>query len=153
MNSQSIRNLSTLSHALNKTFPHKLSLRTSKYLRRFGLILTLGAVLTLFKLGFPIYLAILPICYHIFTKSPPQELLEISPGYWAIYRCDQLTFEGKVTGDSFLSSRLILLNLKEKISGKTRRTLILSDMLSAEQFRRLKVQLLLTSKTLADNLH
>ena len=111
-------------------------------------MLALGAVLILFKLGLPIILAILPICYYIFTKSHPLELLEIDPGSWAILEHGEIIFEGKLMTDSFLSTYLILLNLKEKNSNKIRRIPLLSDMLPAEQFRRLKVHLLLSSKAL-----
>ena len=111
-------------------------------------MLALGAVLVLFKLGVPIILAILPICYFIFTKSDPLELFEIDPGTWAILDHGELIFEGKLKADTFLSTYLILLNIKEKNTNKIRRIPLLYDMLPADQFRRLKVHLLLNSKAL-----
>ncbi len=142
-----MQNSNTLSPVFGKTFPHKLTLSPSRRLSCFRLALILGAVFTLFKLALPFYLCILPICYYFFTKSQEIDLIEITPGTWAIYKQKKFLYEGILTKESFLSTPLILLNLKEKISGKSRHTLILSDMLPAEHFRRLKVHLLLTSKT------
>ena len=148
MKSQTIRKFSTLSHELSKTFPYKLNVQSSRRLKTFGFILALGAAFILFKLGLPTLLCILPICYYFVTKSSHLELLEIEEKCWAILEHGELIFQGVLRSDSFLSNHFILLNLQDKNSNKIRRIPLLSDMIPPEQFRRLKVHLLLSSHPL-----
>lgn len=134
----------------------RLELRPSRLRRNWRWATHIAAASTVPMLQSPGLIAAVVVALllslYCSRSGPAITLLWDSAGRWTLYRDDSET-DATLDGSAFIQPWLVILPLRRADTGRMHRLAIFPDMLSAQDFRRLRVRLRRATGADAGDLH